>query len=88
MPSVFLFSLITPLLIPSCQLNQPNSTWGRYFLFHNCFTVFLSMSSWQFFALQISERKDVRFTGNSNRFPESFVYSAYRKAEIKQADLS
>lgn len=88
MPSVFLFSLIIPLLIPSCQLNQPNLTWGWYFLFHNCFTVFLSLSSWQFFALQISERKDARFTGNSNRFPEGFVYSAYRKAETKQADLS
>lgn len=88
MHSVILLSLIIPFLIPSCQLNQPNSTRGWYFLFHNCLTVFLSMSSWQFFALQISERKVAHFTGNCNCFPGGFVSSAYRKAETKQADLS
>lgn len=86
--SVILFSLIIPFLIPSCQLNQPNSTWGRYFLFHNCLTVFPSLSSWQFFPWQISERKAAHFTGNSNCFPEGFVYSAFKTAETKQADLS
>lgn len=55
-------------------------------------TVWLSSSLCplgSFFALQISEkRKAAHFTGNSTRFPEGFVYSAYRKAETKPADLS
>lgn len=57
--------------------------------FHNCFTVFLTMSSCLFFALRISETKDAHFTRNSSHFPGGFVDSDRDEASfLSETDLS